>query len=48
MAEQGGEVSKLHEEIEYLEDQGGQYIKKLEEKEARIRELEVQNRRTTE
>jgi hypothetical protein len=30
-------MSKLHEEIQFLENQGEQFIKKLEEKEARIR-----------
>jgi hypothetical protein len=30
-------VAKLHDEVQYLEAQGEQYIKKLEEKEARIR-----------
>jgi hypothetical protein len=32
LAGKDSEISKLHEEIQFLEDQGEQFIKKLEEK----------------
>ena len=42
------ENGKLHEEISYLENQGSQFLAKIEEKENKIRELQQLNRKVVE
>ena len=46
--DKNGEVERLHKEVEYLEGQGNTFLKKIEEKDEKIRDLETANRRLSE
>jgi predicted S18 family serine protease len=48
LGEKQAEIIKLQEEVNYLEEQGQQFLKKIEQKEQRIAELEQFTRKAVE